>query len=75
MKFPACRLEGYPLVCRVIYLLCQEPGQPGLVLPHGPRKRESSRGGEEKEGEQRGLVCVQIMKQHVIPAPQQETLR
>lgn len=43
MKFPACRLEGYPLVCWVIYLLCQEPGQPGLVLPHGPRKQESGR--------------------------------
>ncbi len=42
MKFPACSLEGYPPVCAVIYFPCQEPGQPGLVLPHGPRERQCS---------------------------------
>jgi len=38
MKFPACSLERYPQVCRVIYFLCQEAGQAGLVLPHSPFK-------------------------------------
>lgn len=63
MKFPACRLEGYPPVCRVIYLLCQEPGQPGLVLPHGPREQESS-GAREETIEDRGdrRVCDLLAK-------------
>lgn len=63
MKFPACRLEGYPLVCWVIYLLCQEPGQPGLVLPHSPGKQESNRDRKKIERAE-GPVCLQNMKQH-----------
>lgn len=43
MKFPDCSLEGYPPVCAVIYFLCQEPGQPGLVLPHGPQHQLSAK--------------------------------
>jgi len=42
MKFPACSLERYPQVCRVIYFLCQEAGQAGLVLPHSPFKNTLS---------------------------------
>lgn len=42
MKFPACSLERYPPVCKVIYFLCQEAGQPGLVLSMLPVKILSS---------------------------------
>lgn len=42
MKFPACSLKRYPQVCCLIYFLCQEAGQWGLVLPYSTCKNTPS---------------------------------